>query len=129
MKLSPITLAATAIAMASWAAPSLAVPGGKLATLQQGPWTCEVPGDALAIPVARPDLGYTVVPDSSYVAPDGTRGTYLLLDDRLTLTSGSFAGRRFILDGKALMREVDRQDNPVGMRCVHAGPVLIANPG
>jgi hypothetical protein len=106
-----------------------AVSGGKLQTLTQGDWTCETPGDATVMPVAKPDLGFRIVPDSSYIAPDGSRGSYLLLADRLTLTSGLFSGRRFIMDGTEIMRELGQGEAQNGIRCVHAGPVNIATPG
>lgn len=106
-----------------------AVPGGRLQTLPQGPWTCELPGDATLTPVAKPELSFVTVPDSSYIAPDGVRGSYLLLADRLTLTSGTFNGRRFLMDGSALMRELGEGDTQTGIRCVQAGPVLLPTPG
>ena len=111
------------------AAPAHAVPGGKLQTLPQGAWTCELPGDATVTPVAKPELGFTAVPDSTYIAPDGNRGSYLLLADRLTLTSGPFSGRRFVMDGSALMRELGHDGEPTGIRCVQAGPILMSTPG
>ena len=113
----------------SLTAPAHAVPGGKLQTLQQGIWTCEVPGDATLLPIEKPELSFTVVPDSSYVAPDGTRGSYLRLADELTLTSGSFSGRRFTMDGEKIMRERGDGTEPSSTRCVHASPINIATPG
>lgn len=106
-----------------------AVPGGKLQTLQLGSWTCEVPGDATVLPVEKPELGFITVPDSSYVAPDGTRGSYLRLAGEITLTSGAFSGRRFIMDGEEIMRELGEGNQPSGIRCVHARPINIATPG
>ncbi|MFM6830173.1 MAG: hypothetical protein ACKOVA_07580 [Novosphingobium sp.] len=117
------------LALIGLAAPALAVPGGKLGVLPQGSWTCEIPGDATVMPVAKPEASFAIVPDSSYVAPDGSRGSYLLLAESVTLTSGVFSGRRFIMDGSEIMRELGQGDAPSGLRCVHAGPVNIATPG
>ncbi|NLR70041.1 hypothetical protein HGI47_04015 [Novosphingobium sp. ERN07] len=118
-----------AIIALSVASAAQAVPGGKLMVLQKGDWTCEVPGDANTLATEKPELGFETIADSSYVAPDGTTGSYLRLADRLTLTSGVFAGRRFVMDGEEILREVARDDTPTGLRCVHAGPISIANPG
>ncbi len=106
-----------------------AVPGGKLMTLQLGAWTCEVPGDATVMPIARPELSFTTVADSSYVSPDGVRGSYLRLAGEVTLTSGTFSGRRFALDGEEIMRELGDGAKDSGIRCVHASPINIATPG
>ncbi len=106
-----------------------AVPGGKLMTLQLGNWACEVPGDAAIMPIAKPELSFITVADSSYVSPDGLRGSYLRLAGEVTLTSGTFAGRRFVLDGEEIMRELADGANGSGIRCVHASPINIATPG
>lgn len=117
------------LALLTVATSASAVPGGKLTTLQLGNWTCEVPGDATVMPIAKPELSFRTVPDSSYIAPDGTRGSYLRLAGELTLTSGSFSGRRFVMDGEEIMREQGRDDEAPAIRCVHASPVNIATPG
>jgi hypothetical protein len=125
MKRFPIFVI-TAMFLASAAS---AVPGGKLMVLQKGNWTCEVPGDANTLATEKPELGFEAIADSSYVAPDGKTGSYLRLADRLTLTSGVFAGRRFVMDGEEILREVAQDDTPTGLRCVHAGPINMATPG
>lgn len=118
-----------ALGLISLASTASAVPGGKLMTLQLGAWTCEVPGDATVMPVAKPELSFTTIADSSYIAPDGVRGSYLRLANDVTLTSGTFAGRRFTLDGEEIMRELGDGAKATGLRCVHASPVNIATPG
>ena len=125
MKRFPIFVI-TAMFLASAAS---AVPGRKLMVLQKGNWTCEVPGDANTLATEKPELGFEAIADSSYVAPDGKTGSYLRLADRLTLTSGVFAGRRFVMDGEEILREVAQDDTPTGLRCVHAGPINMATPG
>lgn len=106
-----------------------AVPGGKLMTLQLGEWTCEVPGDATVMPIAKPELSFTTVADSSYISPEGIRGSYLRLADDVTLTSGTFAGRRFTMDGEEIMRELIGGNKESGIRCVHASPINMATSG
>lgn len=118
-----------AIAAMFLASAAQAVPGGKLTVLEKGGWTCEIPGDANTLATEKPELGFLTIADSSYVAPDGSTGTYLRLADRLTLTSGIFSGRRFVMDGEEILREVTQDDTPTGIRCVRAGPVRIATPG
>lgn len=106
-----------------------AVPGGRLMVLPKGGWTCEVPGDAAVLPVEKPELGFETIPDSSYIAPDGSRGTYLRLAGRVTITSGVFAGRRFQMDGEEILRELATDDTQLNLRCVHAGPVNLSTSG
>ncbi|HQS98004.1 MAG: hypothetical protein B7X90_14180 [Novosphingobium sp. 17-62-19] len=123
-RLPVITIAAITLASAAQA-----VPGGKLMVLQKGGWTCEIPGDANTLAAEKPELGFQTIADSSYVAPDNSTGTYLRLADRVTLTSGTFSGRRFVMDGEEILREVAQDDTQIGIRCVHAGPIRIATPG
>lgn len=119
-----IAIAVTALA-ASGAA--YAVPGGTLDTLPPGAWTCETPGDAASPPVLRPDENFTVVPDSSYIAVDGKRGTYLLLGDLVTMTSGPHEGDRYRLDSAATLRKLTASGTDAALRCVKAGdPAAIA---
>lgn len=119
----------TAIATMTLANAAQAVPGGKLMVLQKGGWTCEIPGDANTLATEKPELAFKTIADSSYVGPDSSTGTYLRLADRVTMTSGMFSGRRFVMDGEEIMREVTQDDVPSGIRCVHAGPIRIATPG
>jgi hypothetical protein len=103
------------------AAPALAAPGGAMWTVPQGRWTCELPGDAITPPIAQPENNFSIVPDSSYAA-GGERGTYLLLGNRFTMTSGPFAGRRFDKVGLSLIKlGPDGKREP--LRCVRAGAV------
>lgn len=120
---------ASAIAATSLVSTAQAVPGGKLMVLQKGGWTCEIPGDANTLATEKPELAFQTIADSSYVAPDSSTGTYLRLADRVTLTSGVFSGRKFVMDGEEIMREVTQDDVPNGIRCVHAGPTRVATPG
>jgi len=112
-------LAALPLALA--AIPAHAVPGGALETLALGTWFCELPGDAVIEPVARPQETFTAVPDSSYRTPDGAEGSYLLLGDRLTMTSGPREGDRYVMDSSAMVHKLDPSGQPGPLRCVRAG--------
>lgn len=103
------------------AAPAAAVPGGKLGTLALGTWFCELPGDAVTEPVARPDETFSAVPDSSYETPDGRRGSYLLLGGELTMTSGPREGDRFRVDSAAMVRKLGPGGTETALRCIRAG--------
>lgn len=125
MTLRPALLAPAAL-LALAAVPAAAVPGGEIGTLAQGPWTCETPGDALALPVPLPALSFRIVPDSSYLAPDGTRGTYLLLGDVLRMTSGPFDGRTLRVETPTRAVPIETaQSSAPRLRCVRGGPVRL----
>ncbi|MDF8333977.1 hypothetical protein [Novosphingobium cyanobacteriorum] len=118
-----ILLASLALAAALPTAPAQAVPGGQLRVLIQGPWRCELPGDATAMPVAQPAENFRVAPDSSYVVKGVGAGNYLRLGDRLTMTSGPFEGRRYAVDSEAMLHRLDETGNPTQLRCVRTGSI------
>lgn len=118
MKLRPALPLLLSLVLAS---PAHAVPGGELRTLPLGTWFCELPGDAVSDPTARPDETFTVIPDSSYLTPDGQRGSYLLLEDRLTMTSGPREGDKFVVDSSAMVHRLSPSGEPLPLRCVRAG--------
>lgn len=92
-----------------------------MSTIAQGRWTCELPGDATTPPTPQPADNFSIVADSSYIV-NGVRGTYLLLGNKFTMTSGPFAGRRFDKVGLSLIRlGPDGKRQP--LRCVRAGAV------
>ncbi|WP_421846975.1 hypothetical protein [Novosphingobium sp.] len=115
-----IRAATTAIVLLA-AAPAMAMPGGVMSTVSQGRWTCELPGDATTPPTPRPENNFSIVPDSSYLA-GGVRGTYLLLGNKFTMTSGPFAGRRFVKVGLTLIK-LGPDSKREALRCVRAGAV------
>lgn len=111
------------------AAPAMAAPGGAMWTAAQGRWTCELPGDATTPPTPQPEHNFSIVPDSSYVV-GGVRGTYLLLGNKFTMTSGPFAGRQFDKVGLSLIK-LGPDGKREALRCVRAGAVrdeLAADP-
>ena len=100
------------------AAPLSAVPGGRIGTLPNGAFRCELPGDALG-PVGYrvPDADFTIVTASTYRAAGGA-GSYLLTGERVVMTSGPFKGRRFHRVTPNFLRLM-RDDGTDGiMRCV-----------
>ena len=100
------------------AAPLAAVPGGNIGTLPTGVYRCELPGDALG-PVGHraPEADFVILTASAYRARDGA-GSYLLIGDRVIITSGPFKGRRFHRITAHFLRAIrpDGEDGP--MRCV-----------
>lgn len=100
--------------------PAHAVPGGQLRVLVQGPWTCERPGDAAQRPTPLPEDNFRIAPDSSYYV-GAASGNYLRLGDRLTMTSGPFAGRSYRVRSEATLRRLDARGAETGVRCVRAG--------
>lgn len=99
----------------------MAAPGGAMLMASQGRWTCELPGDASTPPVPQPQNNFSIIPDSSYLV-GRTRGTYLLLGDKFTMTSGPFAGLRFVKVGLSLIK-LGPDGKREGLRCVRAGAV------
>jgi len=116
----PKTFALSAMIAALVSAPAHAVPGGQLHTLLQGPWSCEVPGDATVMPTPKPEENFRVTADSSYFVGE-QRGNYLLLGDQLSITSGPFNGRRYVMDSDAMMHRLAEDGKPTRLRCVRAG--------
>ena len=98
-----------------------AAPGGQLRVLLTGYWVCEESGDATTPPVPRPQDSFRVVADSSYRAPTGDGGTYLLLGSDLAMTSGPFAGRRYVLIGQGILHPLDATGQRTTDRCVRQG--------
>ena len=95
-----------------------AAPGGALGTLPLGQYRCELPGDATGpAGIAQPAADFTVTNASSYRAAGGI-GIYLVTGDRLTFTSGPFAGTRMHRLGAGFLRQsaTDGSDGP--LRCV-----------
>jgi len=114
---STIMLAAAALAATSLA-PAHAVPGGEMSTLPLGNYRCELPGDA-AGPwrIRMPDEDFTIISASRYRA-NGHRGSYLLTNDNLVMTSGPFDGKRYHRQSYGFLRMIDEDGQPGKLRCV-----------
>ncbi len=89
-----------------------------LRVLLKGYWVCESGGDAITPPTPLPQDGFEVLAGSAYRAGSGTVGAYLLLGQDLTMTSGAFRGRRFVLVGAGIAHPLDAQGQRTGERCV-----------
>ncbi|WP_179562280.1 hypothetical protein [Sphingomonas sp. R3G8C] len=102
--------------------PASAAPGGDLATLHNGHWTCEYPGDAAAQPRQVPGEGFRITPDSSYRTPDGKGGgTYLLLGRAMVFTSGPLNGHSYEAQGPNTVLQLDAHGKRTGVRCSRKG--------
>lgn len=100
------------------AAPAAAVPGGTIGTLEQGRYTCELPGDATgAAGVHVPEADFTVISASSYRA-NGTLGSYLLTGNRLVMTNGPHRGAKFNRMSRGFLRQVNADGSEGHLRCV-----------
>ncbi|HEX7709742.1 MAG TPA: hypothetical protein VF418_02275 [Sphingomonadaceae bacterium] len=114
-------LIALGIVVALFAAPALAVSGGKLGTLERGAWACEMPGDAGAAPgVATPQADFAITNDSTYLVPDG-RGTYLRTGKDVRMTSGPRDGEHYIVQSEHFLRKLDAGGKDTGLRCIKLG--------
>ena len=107
-----------ALALLTFAAPALAVPGGPISQLNPGAWHCELPGDAggaVGLHVAGED--FEIVNANTYRTAQG-RGTYLLTGDVLTFTSGPKYGETFHRITTGFMRKTDGNGADTTLRCV-----------
>lgn len=97
-------------------------PGGKLSTLEQGAYICEIPGDAaFGRGIVLPDEGFQIENASTYVALDGS-GTYLRVGDMVTMTSGPKKGTRFSLKSERFLRKLAQDGSLTEIRCVKLWP-------
>lgn len=120
-KLAAILLAAMVPAMsacASHGTPPPPVPGGKIATLVMGHYTCELPGDASG-PSANPvpEFEFRVVNASSYKS-GGVRGSYLYTGDRVIMTGGKLTGLKLHRISNGFLRQILDDGSDGEMRCV-----------
>ena len=100
------------------AAPGLARPG-PISTLTLGRYVCErpaLPGSQAAI--TDPAASFAITTASRYVAPDGTRETYLLTGDMVEMTSGILIGTRLVRLRESFLRVVESDGLPGQTRCI-----------
>jgi hypothetical protein len=94
------------------------VPGGLIGTLALGTYTCELPGDAGGpIRVPAKDFDFTVIRGSSY-RTDGTRGSYLLTGDVVTMTGGKLKGLKLHQISDGFLRQIVAGGADGELRCV-----------
>jgi len=107
-----------AFAVIALPGPSLAVPGGPIGTLEQGRYTCELPGDATGAAGRHVrESDFTVISASSY-RHNGTLGSYLLTGDRLVMTNGPHRGKKFHRLSRGFLRELNEDGSDGLLRCV-----------
>ncbi|MCB2080845.1 MAG: hypothetical protein KDE55_24485 [Novosphingobium sp.] len=98
--------------------PASAVPGGQIGTLEQGRYTCELPGDASGATGEHvPEADFRIVSASSYRA-NGRIGSYLLTGDRVVMTSGPHQGVRFHRVSTGFLRVIGKDGKDGPLRCV-----------
>lgn len=123
-----VLAAATAALLTAAASPGQAkdrgwpppVPGGLIGTLDQGRYTCEMPGVAGGpVRIAAKEFDFTVVRGSSYRA-GGQRGSYLLTGDQVTMTGGALKGLKLHQISRGFLRRVEADGSDGEMRCVLA---------
>lgn len=94
------------------------VPGGLIGTLAQGKYTCERPGDAGGpVRLAAQDFDFTVIRGSSYRS-GGTRGSYLLAGDVVTMTDGKLKGLKLHQVSDGFLRQIVAGGADGELRCV-----------
>jgi hypothetical protein len=114
-----IGLASLGLILAS--APAFAADSGRLTTMERGQYVCEMPGDAASqrgVPV--PEQSFKVINASAYVA-GGKRGKYLRLGENVTMTTGPLKANRYVLKNDRFLRQVSRDGEFTGLRCVKQG--------
>ena len=98
-----------------------AAPGGKMNLLPVGTYRCEMPGDASgSAGRVQSDAGFTILKNSRYSTRRGS-GSYLVIGDRLQMTSGPMKGQQFKRMGKSFLRRLDAEGLPGRLRCVRSG--------
>ena len=95
-----------------------AVPGGEIGTLSIGRFVCELPGDATGpAGLHVPSADFEVVSASSY-RTNGRIGTYLLIGDRVIMTSGLHKGERFRRVSAGFLRKLNSDGSDGELRCI-----------
>ena len=107
-----------ALALCTFAVPAGALPSGEMDTLPQGEYVCELPGDVTG-PVGNhvPSEDFSVTNASSYQA-GGQAGSYLLVGDNLTMTSGPHRGKRYHRTARAFLRQLGPDGTDGNLRCI-----------
>lgn len=119
---SALVLAACPTALPAKAAKAPPVPGGLIGTLEQGKYTCELPGDASGpTRIQASEFDFTIVRGSSYRA-DGRRGSYLLTGDVVQMTGGKLKGLKLHRVSNGFLRRIEPDGQDGELRCVLGTP-------
>jgi len=105
------------------AMPASAAPGGALRTMNEDAGPASFPAMRPHRPLRNLKATSASVPDFSYTAVSGGRGTYSPLGKILTMTGGPYAGQRFERVGGATVIRLGPDGKRLPERCVHAGAV------
>lgn len=117
MKTTPAMLA-TALAAMAFAAPLSAAPGDAIGTLAIGRFVCELPGDALGpAGVPQPEADFAILNASAYRSDAGA-GSYLLVGDVMTFTSGPRKGEKYRRISANFLRRLNPDGSDGALRCV-----------
>lgn len=102
-----------------FATPALAGQGNsQIDTIHRGDYYCELPGDATTLAgFIVPEEGFTITNGSSYSTPQGG-GSYLLIGDVLTMTSGPKRGQKFNRLSNNFLRKLESDGAESTLRCV-----------
>jgi len=99
---------------------SLAVPAqaqGRIGTIEQGRYVCELPGDASGPRgVEQPELGFRIENASRYSSEAGS-GTYLRRGNELIFSSGPRNGERYQVVSTSFLRKLE-DGKASRLRCV-----------
>ena len=91
---------------------------GAIDTIHRGEYYCELPGDATTLAgFVVPEEGFTITSGSSYMTSAGG-GSYLLIGDILTMTSGPKRGQKFSRISDNFLRKLERDGTESTLRCV-----------
>jgi len=115
MKGAVFSLIAALSASALFAVPAAAQ--GRIGSVQQGFYMCELPGDAAgARGVDQPVLSFRIRSASRYSSEAGS-GTYLRRGDEVVFTSGARNGERYRVISPGFLRKLENGE-PSRLRCV-----------
>lgn len=117
MKTMPAMLATALAAMALNATLS-AAPVDAIGTLAIGRFACELPGDALGpAGVPKPEADFAILNASAYRSEAGG-GSYLLVGDVMTFTSGPRKGEQYRMISNNFLRRLNPDGSDGSLRCV-----------
>lgn len=95
-----------------------AAPGDTIGTLAIGGFVCELPGDALGpAGIRQPDADFAILNSSAYRSAAGG-GSYLLIGNVMTFTSGPRKGERYRWISANFLRRLNPDGSDGALRCV-----------
>lgn len=117
MKALPRLLVASFVA-AACAAPLTASPVDTIGTLAIGHFVCELPGDAIGpAGIRQPESDFDILNASAYRSAAGG-GSYLLVGEVMTFTSGPRRGETYRRISTNFLRRLNADGSEAQLRCV-----------